>query len=193
MSESEHDAAQAQQAEDLGADDQANAHDLGGEADPDNQGQSDTAEPEPNMQEEVLTDGLPPVTIDQTPEIFEETRATEAWGQRRTRERDLRRMQRRAYLVVRRESTIGAHIEMDQDKLVMGRDPDRCDIVLTGDGVSRSHARIERSVSGYFTLVDENSRNGLYVDGRPIKRMNLVDGDVFEIGHNILEFHIKDN
>lgn len=139
----------------------------------------------------ALDPDLPPPPIyDQTPAIFEETRATEAWGRRRNHARDLRRLRQRAYLVVRRESTVGARIDMDQEKLVLGRDPATCDIVLDGTGISRNHARIERNARGYYALVDCNSRNGTYVDGRPIERMNLVSGDVFEIGHNILEFHI---
>lgn len=202
MSESEHDAAQVQQANTTEAEPAVTSENAAAQNTPDDPGadaQNMTAkdadespEDASAAQNKILTDGLPPVTVDQTPEIFEETRATEAWGKRRNRERDLRRLQRRAYLVVRRESTVGAHIEMDQDKLVMGRDPDSCDIVLSGDGVSRIHARIERNTMGYYALVDNNSRNGVYVDGRLIERMNLVDGDVFEIGHNILEFHIKD-
>ncbi len=195
MSDSEYDAQQAQPQEGDVAQAEPDKDPAG--ADVQNEPQNDAAglaaaQPDAGAGSSEAIDALPPVSVDQTPEIFEETRATEAWGKRRMRERDLRRMRMKAWLVVRRESTVGARIDVDQDKLVIGRDADRCDIVLSGDAVSRTHARIERSPAGYYSLVDCNSRNGVYVDGRPIERMNLVNGDIFEIGLNILEFHTKE-
>ncbi len=72
-------------------------------------------------------------------------------------------------------------VPLDRTQTVIGRDP-KCDIVLEDEGVSRRHARIARSEWGYFELVDLGSKNGILVDGEPVARMTLQDGDAFTVG-----------
>lgn len=84
-------------------------------------------------------------------------------------------------LTMKRPKQPPATIPLDRTVTVIGRDA-KCDIVLDGEGVSRRHARIARSEWGYFELVDLGSKNGVLVDGEPVTRMTLVDGDVFTIG-----------
>lgn len=126
------------------------------------------------------------------PAPLDETLATEAVVDRRRLQRRVHRSRRRGYVVVHRAGAGPARVEMDRPVLSFGRDADECDIVLEGAGVSRRHALIERSKSGYFTLVDCKSRNGTFVDGQPVTTMNLVDGDTFEIGEHRIAFHIKE-
>ncbi|TVR01004.1 MAG: FHA domain-containing protein [Deltaproteobacteria bacterium] len=49
--------------------------------------------------------------------------------------------------------------------LVLGRDPERCDIVLDDVQISREHARIARLDEGRFRIEDLGSANGTFVDG----------------------------
>lgn len=65
------------------------------------------------------------------------------------------------------------------------------DIVLRDPGVSRSHARIERTPTGY-DVVDLESANGLTVNGVPQSRATLLPGDVVVIGSSTLSFETGD-
>jgi len=129
---------------------------------------------------------------DFAPTPFDETRATEALADRRRLQRRARRAKRKAYVIVRRTGSKAVRLDMERPILSFGRDAAECDIVLEGSGISRRHALIERDAAGYFTLVDCKSRNGTFVDGQPVTTMNLVDGDVFEIGEHRIEFHFRE-
>jgi hypothetical protein len=52
-------------------------------------------------------------------------------------------------------------------RLTIGRDP-RCDLQLTAQEVSRQHARIVEDGKGCHVLVDLDSGNGTYVDGKRV-------------------------
>ena len=53
-------------------------------------------------------------------------------------------------------------------RLTIGRDP-RCDLQLTAQEVSRQHARIVEDGKGRHVLVDLDSGNGTYVDGKRVR------------------------
>jgi transcriptional regulator of acetoin/glycerol metabolism len=53
--------------------------------------------------------------------------------------------------------------------------------------LSSSHASLQR-VLGRWLLEDEGSRNGTFVEGERITRMELADGALFEIGHSFFVF-----
>lgn len=60
--------------------------------------------------------------------------------------------------------------------------------VTVDDGwLSKRHARIERD-GGAFTIHDEGSRNGTFVNGVRIERTRLEDGDLVEVGRTLLLF-----
>lgn len=62
------------------------------------------------------------------------------------------------------------------------------EIRLTDRAVSRPHARIERSESG-FTLIDLNSANGTLLNDKPVTGpVPLNDGDVISAGESRLVF-----
>jgi len=70
---------------------------------------------------------------------------------------------------------------LDTDVVVIGREIGMCDLVLPERQVSRRHAKIERT-SGGFVLTDLNSKNGTFLNGKPVKRPELLqDGDEIEI------------
>jgi DNA-binding NtrC family response regulator len=52
---------------------------------------------------------------------------------------------------------------------------------------SSTHARLER-VLHTWVIEDLGSRNGTIVNGAPVKRATLHDGDLIEIGHTFLRF-----
>ncbi|MBN2360053.1 MAG: FHA domain-containing protein [Deltaproteobacteria bacterium] len=131
----------------------------------------------------------PPVTAEMPP--LDETRATEVQSKQRRGKRRRQRIRRSAHVVVRRADGPPVKIAMERPQLSFGRDPAECDIVLEGTNVSRRHAVIDRDDEGYFTLRDCKSRNGTFVDGIAVETMNLVDGDVFEIGEHRIEFHAE--
>ncbi|MGI5862476.1 MAG: adenylate/guanylate cyclase domain-containing protein [Myxococcales bacterium] len=63
---------------------------------------------------------------------------------------------------------------------------DTNDIVLSGDQVSRRHARIEVN-GGTLTVEDLGSRNGMRINDVPLKGIKRVKpGDVLRIGENLL-------
>lgn len=63
----------------------------------------------------------------------------------------------------------------------------RADIVLADPNISRQHAEVRREGDGYV-VVDLDSTNGVFVNGRPTKRATLQEGDVIELGATRLRF-----
>lgn len=69
----------------------------------------------------------------------------------------------------------------------LGRTPDNS-IPLDKPEVSRRHARITLADDGSYTLVDNNSNNGTYVNGDRITEHKLRDGDRIQIGTHYFFF-----
>ncbi len=76
--------------------------------------------------------------------------------------------------------SIPREIAFVRDEMVFGRG-ERCDVVLPHDSVSSEHVRIKKLRPGYV-IFDLKSRNGTYVDGRPIVENLLKDGMSVRIG-----------
>lgn len=63
----------------------------------------------------------------------------------------------------------GAEFTMQPSSIyVIGTDPNSCDIVLHDTSVSRQHAKISVNEDDTITLEDLKSRNGTFVDGKPL-------------------------
>lgn len=54
--------------------------------------------------------------------------------------------------------------------------------------VSRFHAEILATNSGGFYIVDLKSENGTFVNGKAVKRHDLIPGDLISVGHAIRKF-----
>lgn len=91
-------------------------------------------------------------------------------------------------LKVRRQKAGEVELALEQSVTTIGRDPG-CDIVISDPEVSRKHAQVGRTAAGYFELKDLGSRNGTRVGGRAVRRMTLLDGDSFQIGHARFTLH----
>jgi ABC-type multidrug transport system ATPase subunit len=75
-----------------------------------------------------------------------------------------------------------AHATSERTRI--GRAPDN-DIVVDDLLVSRHHAELHSTPAG-FELVDLGSRNGTFVNGRPVQRALLDEFDLVAIGHGLL-------
>ena len=98
----------------------------------------------------------------------------------------------RAYLIVLVGSAVGQMYKLSGGEAVIGRGK-RCDVRLTDEGVSRSHARIRADAGGLW-LEDLGSRNGTFCNGRKVEGpTRLADGDKIQVGRTtILRFTYHD-
>ena len=91
-------------------------------------------------------------------------------------------------LKVLRGDKIVQELDLDGPEVKIGRSPDnQVTLADDGKGVSRVHAFI-RLEDGDYVLYDANSRNGTYVDGKPIKRQPIQPGQEFVVGPYRLVF-----
>lgn len=95
-----------------------------------------------------------------------------------------------ARLIVRRPDVPVVEIPLERAEFTIGRSSE-VDLTLDDELVSRRHAVLTMDARGYFKLADLGSRNGIQYAGRVVRRLNLIDGDVFAIGKTELEFHAK--
>ena len=70
-------------------------------------------------------------------------------------------------------------------KLLVGRDPNAADIVLSDTMVSRKHMSIEGRDGGFYVR-DAGSLNGVHVNGEPVKEAQLKPGDRIQAGDCLL-------
>ena len=94
-----------------------------------------------------------------------------------------------AMVVVTRGPIAGSRFPLHQAVTSAGRDP-RGDIFLDDVTVSRRHAEF-RSERGELQVVDIDSFNGTYVNGRPIDSAVLTNGDEIQMGKFRLVLLIK--
>lgn len=72
-------------------------------------------------------------------------------------------------------------VELPDGQYLIGRSA-ACDVVIDDSRVSRRHAQLEVEGSDVH-LVDLDSRNGVFVNDRPVRRVQaLADGDLMLIG-----------
>ncbi len=93
-----------------------------------------------------------------------------------------------ALIVVRRGPNAGSTFGVEGDSIAAGRHPDS-EIFLDDITVSRRHAVIERSGSGY-AVRDVGSLNGTYVNHERVDQAPLHNGDEIQIGRYVLTFHV---
>jgi pSer/pThr/pTyr-binding forkhead associated (FHA) protein len=95
----------------------------------------------------------------------------------------------KALLKVSRPNLPPVEIPLEKPEFTIGRDAHRVDLVLDDELVSREHAKIRFNRYGYVQLLDLGSKNGITFHGRTVRKLNLVNGDQFEIGKAQFEFH----
>jgi predicted component of type VI protein secretion system len=65
-----------------------------------------------------------------------------------------------------------------------------CDLTLTDKKISSVHAKIEMSSNGRCYLVDQQSSNGIVLDGKKIERLLLKPGLKFKLGN--VHFQVRE-
>jgi diguanylate cyclase (GGDEF)-like protein len=91
-----------------------------------------------------------------------------------------------AYVVIIYGDELGKRVPVGTAPIEAGRSSS-CDIALDHESVSRHHARILWTGSGY-RLQDLGSTNGTYVNDKRIREQELCDGDIIRVGRTILKF-----
>jgi hypothetical protein len=75
-------------------------------------------------------------------------------------------------------------VELSGPEVVVGRDPS-CDLVLSDERCSRRHAVIADEPEG-LSIQDAGSSNGIWVNGRHLRRSRLRAGDEVRVGDTVL-------
>lgn len=88
--------------------------------------------------------------------------------------------------VVKQGDHAGTEIPMNGSQIVFGRS-EECDVLVSDVNVSRRHAQAIL-INGLVAIVDLNSSNGTLVNGIPISRIFLMDGDEVRIGGMSFQF-----
>ncbi|MGC1275817.1 MAG: ATP-binding protein [Planctomycetaceae bacterium] len=91
-----------------------------------------------------------------------------------------------ATLLVIQGQDQGARFQVADDPIGLGRGV-RNEIRLLDTEVSRQHAQILRD-GGRCVLIDRGSSNGTWLNGVPVTRTKLSDGDRIQIGRSVLLF-----
>jgi len=76
-----------------------------------------------------------------------------------------------------------------RERLVLGRAPG-CEVVLTGQRVSRRHAALVRRRDGWW-VEDLGSRNGTFCGGERLSQRRLVNGDVLLLGDEAVRCRLR--
>lgn len=83
-------------------------------------------------------------------------------------------------MIVSLDGVVIKEVQLTKDRTSLGRRPYN-DVVIDNLAVSGEHAALQMSGSEVY-LEDLNSTNGSYVNGKAVKKQQLMHGDTVEIG-----------
>jgi diguanylate cyclase (GGDEF)-like protein len=86
---------------------------------------------------------------------------------------------------------LGHQVEIGDAPVTIGRGAD-CTIALPHPSVSRLHCRIWRE-DGRYHILDLESTNRTFLNGKPVTRAELRDGDQIGVGSNTIKFFIGES
>jgi len=89
-------------------------------------------------------------------------------------------------MIVSIDEVVIKEVQLTKDKTTLGRRPYN-DIVIDNLAVSGEHAVLQMT-GGEVFLEDLNSTNGSYLNGKAVKKQQLVNGDTIEIGKYKIKF-----
>jgi pSer/pThr/pTyr-binding forkhead associated (FHA) protein len=78
-------------------------------------------------------------------------------------------------------------IPLDREEFVLGRD-EAANIRINSPRASRRHAFIRRHEEGH-ELLDNDSRNGVLLNGQKVHSAVLRDGDVIQVADGVFVYH----
>ena len=94
-----------------------------------------------------------------------------------------------AKLILSMDGLVLKEIPLDRERMTIGRKPSN-DIQIDNLAISGEHAAVVTILSDSF-LEDHNSTNGTLVNGQPIKKHFLKNGDVIELGKYKLKYVVE--
>lgn len=94
-----------------------------------------------------------------------------------------------AKLILSLNGAVVSEHELDKESISVGRRPDN-DIPIDNLSVSGKHCQIITILNDSF-LEDLNSTNGTYVNGSPVKKHALKDGDTIGVGKHQIKYENK--
>ncbi|MFC1582241.1 FHA domain-containing protein [Planctomycetota bacterium] len=83
-------------------------------------------------------------------------------------------------------SDLGTWEIYDEQPVVLGRSPE-CSIVIDNPGISRRHCQVEKR-GDFCVVVDLNSNNGTFHNGKKVTQATLNTGDEIAVGKHTLVF-----
>lgn len=89
-------------------------------------------------------------------------------------------------MIVSIDGVVIKEVQLTKERTTLGRRPYN-DVVIDNLAVSGEHAAAQMTGDEVF-LEDLNSTNGTYVNGKAIKRQQLRNGDVIEVGKYKIQF-----
>ncbi len=89
-------------------------------------------------------------------------------------------------LILSMDGLVLKEIELTKERISIGRKPHN-DIQIDNLAISGEHAVITTIIDDAF-LEDQNSTNGTYVNGQPVKKHVLQNNDLIELGKYRLKF-----
>ena len=78
-------------------------------------------------------------------------------------------------------------ITLEKPELVIGR-AEGVDIRLASERASRQHALLSRRQQDYV-IRDNDSRNGIFLNGVKVHSATLRDGDVLQVANSVFIYH----
>jgi diguanylate cyclase (GGDEF)-like protein len=102
------------------------------------------------------------------------------------------RLKTRATFTVVRGPQVGRVFSVRDREAVLGRGRE-ASVVIEDGGASRMHARVYESEEGRYVIEDLGSKNGTFVGGIRVQRVELTSGDRVQLGPNVvMSFAIVD-
>ncbi len=88
-------------------------------------------------------------------------------------------------LIIQNGQKAGERWLLDSDVVIIGREAGETDLLLPERQVSRKHAKIERTETG-FLLTDLESKNGTFLNGKELREPKILqDGDEIQIALSV--------
>ena len=97
-----------------------------------------------------------------------------------------------AWLLMRKGPLAGKQFILFKDSTVLGSSPKADVYLFKDDAIEPRHALLTNR-GGRFEIEDCNTPDGTYVNGIPITRHVLHDGDQIVLGKTVLEFSVKES
>jgi len=91
-----------------------------------------------------------------------------------------------SYMRIYLNDVLMDRVELNKDQMTIGRSDDS-DIVLDNAGVSSYHALIKKEVGGYV-IADNDSSNGVFVNGDKVDQHRLEYRDEIQIYNYVLKY-----